>query len=189
MTRKLIGLALIATLIAVYFAPDREDTTVVAPTRTTKAAVSSAVAVAVADGGSNVGGGNVAVTRLGVTAPPGRYDLQIRPRNGEEDMGDLFSGQNMNPAPLKPVAMAAKKVKPGPPPAPEAPPLPFHFLGRLVEDGKVAYFLQLNERNLVMRVGDTVDQTYTLEGINHGTLSFMYLPLHLKQSLDVGEVN
>jgi hypothetical protein len=182
MTRKLIGLALIATLIAVYFAPANEDATVVAPHRTAKVAVSSAAAVA--DGGSNA-----PVMVAGVTATPGRYDLQIRPRNGDEDMGDLFNGQNMNPAPLKPVAMAAKKVKPGPPPAPEAPPLPFRFLGRLVEDGKVAYFLQLNERNLVMRVGDTVDQTYTLEGINHGTLSFMYLPLHLKQSLDVGEVN
>ncbi len=169
MKRMFLGLALVATLVAVYFAPRADQSSVVTPAKPSANAVRE-------KSGSR---------RAGEHAVAAAMNLQIRPRSPDQDWGNVFVSQTWAPPPeaVKPVKEAIA------PPLPEAPALPFQFLGRLVEDGKTAYFLQFNDRNLVMRPGDSVDQTYTLDSIDGGTLTFTYLPLNKKQTLVVGEVN
>lgn len=98
----------------------------------------------------------------------------------------LFASTNWAPppppAPIKP-------VKPPPPPPPSAPPLPFRYMGRWVEDGKTHFFLSIGERNLVVHVGDVLENQYKFESVQAGQLRFTYLPLQQQQILAVGEVN
>ncbi len=166
-----------------YFAPQDDDNLVAPVKATTKTgAANSASADAAA------GNGATAMTTTAEPSRSARMDLQIHPRNAEQDMGELFAGQSLIPEPPKQQAALVKR-KPEPPPAPQAPPLPFQFLGRMIDNGDVAYFLQLNNKNIVMRIGDSIDRTYTLEAASAGALHFIYLPLNQKQSLVVGEVN
>ena len=69
------------------------------------------------------------------------------------------------------------------------PPLPFQFVGRFIDDGKTAYFLQMDAHNIVARVGEKVGDNYQLDVAANVTLTFTYLPLKQKQTLAVGDTN
>ena len=69
----------------------------------------------------------------------------------------------------------------------QAPPvLPFVVLGRYIEAGQEVIFLQHNNQNLVVRVGNTLLEQYKVESLQGSTLNFRYLPLNLAQSLEIG---
>lgn len=70
-----------------------------------------------------------------------------------------------------------------PPPPPEAPPLPYTYIGRLIEHGKTAVFLIIQDRVAIARVGDTLDGRYRIEAINERAVTFNYLPLEIRQQL------
>jgi hypothetical protein len=180
MSKILIGIALVATLIAVYFAPSEDDVVAPASTRTaTGAGTGAALGANTATGTGGTGGtGQQRVARI---------DLHILPRD-EQDMGNLFDSESMVAKEIQSAFSNVRKVPQKPEP-PQAPPLPFRFMGRFIDGGEVAYFLQLNNNNIVMRVGDSINNTYTLEDASAGSLRFVYLPLKQKQSLVVGEVN
>ena len=76
---------------------------------------------------------------------------------------------------------------PPPPPKPKAPPLPFQYLGKVVEDGEVKVFLGQQGRHLIARVGDAIDGTYTVEEIAGGRMTFVYQPLNERQILAIGQ--
>lgn len=78
---------------------------------------------------------------------------------------------------------------PPPPPKPTAPPLPFRFLGRLVEDGETRVFLAQQNQNLSARVGDVINGTYSVEAIGDTGVRFVYLPLKETQVLPLSQVN
>jgi hypothetical protein len=108
-----------------------------------------------------------------------------RPEHGRAST-DPFSSQGWGggkvaeraPAPVQPV------VPPPPPaPAPEVPPFPHPYLGRLVEHGKSAVFFGVQDRVLVVRVGDVIDSLYRIEAIDERTITFNYLPLGIRQQL------
>ena len=73
-----------------------------------------------------------------------------------------------------------------PPPVPVAPPLPFTFMGRYVESGDPVFFLTAGERLLLVHAGDVIDGTYRVEGMVGDALDITYLPLSIKQSVEVG---
>ena len=73
-----------------------------------------------------------------------------------------------------------------PPLAPQAPPLPFAFLGQLIEEGRVTVFLANGDRNWVVRVGDTIDGAYRVEAIADRTMTLTYLALETRQELAIG---
>lgn len=75
---------------------------------------------------------------------------------------------------------------PPPPPKPEAPPLPFRYLGQLVEDGQMLVFIDHQGRNLTIKVGDQIDGRYAVEAIDNGKVVFVYLPLKRQQTLPIG---
>lgn len=88
---------------------------------------------------------------------------------------------------------AVRTWEPPPPPVdttplpPQAPPLPFTFLGRIVEPGKaIAFILTQGLRVFVVSVGDQVGGDYRIEKYENGQLLFRYRPLNIRQSLDVG---
>lgn len=79
------------------------------------------------------------------------------------------------------------KVEPAPPPPPQAPPLPFRFIGKVIDGNTgTAFMLQHGERILAVKAGDEIDGTYKVEGYRNGQLEFLYRPLQIRQSLFVG---
>jgi hypothetical protein len=73
-----------------------------------------------------------------------------------------------------------------PPPPPSAPPLPFTYMGKLIEDGQMTVFLTKQDRNYVVKVGDTIDGTYKVEEVSARMMTLTYLPLKIKQTLMIG---
>ena len=68
------------------------------------------------------------------------------------------------------------------PARPEAPPLPFRYLGKLIEDGKLSVFLANGEESLTVRAGTRVGD-YRVDKVTESEVQFTYLPLKTKQSL------
>jgi hypothetical protein len=125
------------------------------------------------------------------TAPPGDLDLSKLKRDpGKSADADVFRTRNFAPAPpkLPPGAQAAAQVvaAPPPPPPPPPPPVPFAYIGRLAEGGQTTVFLAQGERNLVVRAGDVIDNTYKIEEIGQSTLVLTYLPQNVKQTMPIG---
>ncbi len=168
MRGAVILLAIAGAAAIVYFAPD-DDGAVAAPAR--PAAPVRPVARA-----------------LPAAAPVDSEHLTIRARSAESDLGNAFGERGWSAPPARAVQPAAI-AEAAAPAAPQAPPLPFTFLGRMVDGGAVAYFLEYGERVLVVRPGQTVDQTYSFDSVGAGALTFTFLPLKQQQTLTVGEVN
>lgn len=79
-------------------------------------------------------------------------------------------------------------AKPAPPPPPTPPPLPFNFLGSYQEpDGRLVIFLTRGERLYSVSPGDVIDGTYRVGTISKGQLGLTYLPLKIRQSMNIGE--
>lgn len=88
-------------------------------------------------------------------------------------------------------ALAAEEVRrnappPPPPPPPQAPPLPFTYLGKVIDAGGATVFLTNGDRNWVVRSGETIDGAYRVEAIGDRTMTLTYLALGLRQELEIG---
>ena len=100
--------------------------------------------------------------------------------------GDLFAARSWKAAPqLATVTEQPVNLIPVVQ-VPTAPPMPFQFIGKLNDRTDLQVFLQNGEKIYVVRKGDVIDDTWRIEGISDVELSFVYLPLHLSQTLSVG---
>jgi hypothetical protein len=97
----------------------------------------------------------------------------------ETSRNSLFGSKSWYVAPPPP--------KPVPPPPPSAPPLPFSYMGKLIEEERTTVFLSRQDRNFVVHAGDTIESTYRVDEINAGFMTLTYLPLDTKQILQIGE--
>lgn len=80
--------------------------------------------------------------------------------------------------------------KPVPPPPPTAPPLPYAFLGSyLGTDGRLIIFLTRGDRVFSVTPGETLENTYRVDGVVAGQLGLTYLPLNIKQTLRIGDAS
>jgi hypothetical protein len=71
--------------------------------------------------------------------------------------------------------------------APKAPPLPFTFMGSYSPDGSTpVFFLTQGDRVYNVRVGETLDNTYTVDSFTNGRLLMTYKPLNIQQQLFAG---
>ena len=183
-TRAGLLLALAATLLAAWFAPAPASDADVVPTRQAMAA-----------GGADRQASSVAPLPSAVRSAAALHEpavLRIHSRDADAQDGDnagLFAslhgsepGRGIAPEVPVPVVQSATP----PAPEPQAPPLPFRVLGRYVEDGETVVFLAHNDRNLAVRVGDTIAEHYRVEGMQRGVLNLVYLPLNQTQTLEVG---
>lgn len=135
------------------------------------------------DGGAVVGavGRPVAPT---VAAPRGAGSrepmLAVRERDAEDAPEAVFRAPPPPPPPPKPAPVAEAP--------PQAPPLPFRYLGRQVDGEAVSVFVQHGERNLVLTQGTVVAEQYRVERIDDAAVTFRYLPLDQIQTLPLGAV-
>ena len=179
MKKTVLGAAAVATLLAALFVPEDEGSIVGPATATPRQVERVAVAPLV----------------VATAAAPANRALAIEPRRvlDDEEAATLFAKQSWQPETPKKImldqqaAQATRTVAAVDANAP--PPLPFQFLGRFVDEGKAAYFLQAGERNVVARPGDTLEERYRFDGVVQGALQFTYLPLNQKQTLAVGDLN
>jgi hypothetical protein len=103
--------------------------------------------------------------------------------------GDPFGPRSFRPAPPKikapTSAEAALAAAAPPPPPPMAPPLPFVYMGRLSEENNTTVFLVMGERNLVVKPGDVIDNTYKIEEVGASAVVLTYLPMNQRQTLPI----
>lgn len=96
--------------------------------------------------------------------------------------GNLFASHSWYVAPPAPPPRIAAPV------TPTAPPLPYTYLGRYGHaGGEPVFFLVKDDRVYDVHVGDVLEKTYSVEGVENGQLQMTYLPLGTRQSLQVGE--
>jgi len=114
--------------------------------------------------------------------------LALRPRDtliggaasGNKSAG-LFSTQSWVPPPPPP-------PKPAPPPPPTAPPLPFTYIGKKVEDATWEVYLTRGDQTFIVHEQSEIEGTYRVEAIKPPILTLTYLPLKQMQTLTVGGV-
>ena len=120
------------------------------------------------------------------SAPTGAIDLEhLNRADHKRPAGDPFRVQDWAAADETRERLARPVQPPPPAPAPEAPPLPFTYFGRLVENGTTVVFLNIQDRIATGRVGDTLDRRYRIESIDEQAITFNYLPLDIRQRLAV----
>lgn len=101
---------------------------------------------------------------------------------------DLFAPHSWYVAPVMPTPAAppSQSRTVVAPLAPQAPPLPFRFIGRLEDQQHLQVFLLKGEQLYTVRVGDVIEDTYRVEQIEQAKMLLTYLPLRISQSLAVG---
>ena len=67
---------------------------------------------------------------------------------------------------------------------PTAPPLPFQYLGRITENGKTEVYVLRGEELHAITNGQKIGD-YRVDKIAEASISFTYLPLKTKQTLDL----
>ena len=124
------------------------------------------------------------------TAPPeapGESDVIIldklnrTPLSNVNAPADLFKNKSW-------VVLPPPK-KPTPPPPPSAPPLPFIYIGKMIDDGVTTVFVSKQNRNYELKVGTIIDNTYRVDSITNRTATLTYLPLSITQTMLIGEPN
>lgn len=94
-------------------------------------------------------------------------------------IADIFAVRTWEPPPPPPAAEVAA--------TPQAPPLPFTFIGRITVPGKgVAYMLARDDQVIVAGVGDSIGKDYRIEKFEKGQLLIRYRPMNIRQSLPIG---
>jgi hypothetical protein len=102
---------------------------------------------------------------------------QIGRRESPEPTADPFASRSFA-APAAPQRAAA-------PAKPEAPLLPFRYIGKLVEDGRTQVLLLRGSEQYAAAPGDKLGPDYRLDKVSGSALTFTYLPLKTKQTLDI----
>jgi hypothetical protein len=102
----------------------------------------------------------------------------------DTEAGALFSAWSWYVAPPPPPPAPAIVQAPA---APTAPPLPYAFMGSYRSEGAATYFLTAGDRVYDVKIGDTLDNTYSVDGVKSGQLLLTYMPLKIQQSIAVGD--
>jgi len=108
-------------------------------------------------------------------------DLEkLKQRDVTRNFGEMFPASNWQPPPPP----MARKPEP-----PRAPPLPFQFFGRMVENGTTVVFLSRQDDVFAVKEGDTIAGSYRVEEINGTEVVLTYLPLKQRQTLPISNIN
>ena len=69
---------------------------------------------------------------------------------------------------------------------PVAPPLPYIYMGKIIDDGKLTVFLTRDDRAYAIKAGDTIDNQYMVNAVTPQRIELTYLPLGQKQTMMTG---
>lgn len=109
---------------------------------------------------------------------PASLDLaRLERREAHSEARNLFRAETWQPPPPPPDATAQA--------APQAPPVPFTYFGRLVEDGRATVFLARGNREYAVKQGDAIDNMYRIEEIRPEAIVLTYIPLTERQTLAI----
>lgn len=95
------------------------------------------------------------------------------------DGQDAFGRQDWTPPPPPPEPAP-------PPPPPSAPPLPFTYIGKSLQDGVWQVYLAKGQRTYLVHDKDVIDGAYRVDAIKPPVLTLTYLPLDKVQQLNIG---
>ena len=109
-----------------------------------------------------------------------KLDGAALPARLQAASADLFAPHDWQPPPPPPRVV---KVE-----APKAPPLPFTYFGKVIQDGAVIAFVSQGNVDHALKTGDTV-ANYRVQQITASAMTFVYLPLNEKQTLPFGSEN
>jgi hypothetical protein len=127
-----------------------------------------------------------------VPASEGSRDVMLLARRVADTkaVSALFSAHSWYVPPPPPPSAPAPVLTPAQIAAmqkPVAPPLPFTFMGSYVIDGAdPVFFLTQGDRVYDVRVGDLLDNTYSVDSFTNGQLLMTYKPLNMQQQLSAG---
>ena len=111
--------------------------------------------------------------------PPSELDIDIsrlEKRETEMPANDPFARRSFGAPPAEQAAAPAR---------PEAPPLPFRYMGKVIEDGKTEILLLRGDEHIAVAAGQKIDGEYRLDKASASALTFMYLPTKQKQTLEL----
>jgi hypothetical protein len=98
--------------------------------------------------------------------------------------GSLFASHSWYVAPPPPPPPSAASLVP---PKPTAPPLPYQFMGSYAPEGEApVVFLTRGDVVYDVHVGDTLENTYSVDKLEGGHLYLTYKPLNTQQQLNAG---
>lgn len=171
-----MGVALAAAAGLVLFGDNAPETALAEPVERAAATTASAPVRSVAPA-IKKSGDDVAIARL---IPRETLIGASGERFGEGD-NSLFARHDWTPPPPPP-----SNAPPPEPPAPSAPPLPFTFIGKSLQDGVWEVYLARGDRTYLVHDGETIDGTYRVDAIRPPVLTLTYLPLEQRQQLNIG---
>lgn len=119
-------------------------------------------------------------------APVARVDIDLSKLDRSEVLApqsDPFARRSFAPAPKQGDATVVAA------PAPSAPPLPFRYFGKVIENGKLEVFVMRGDDVLSIAAGQKLDADYRVDRITDTAISFTYLPLKTQQTMDLPEAN
>jgi len=134
-----------------------------------------------------------------VVAPAARVDTRLQATEVDIDVSKL--ARQAEEAQLDPARNPFARRSFGPAPAPQgaaaaaasAPPLPFVYLGKMIEDGELAVFLSRGEKSYSVHAGQKqgqkLDHEYRIDKVTESHVTFTYLPSKTRQTLDIPAVN
>ena len=161
--RKAIQFALLAGVVALVLidpAPNRNAKSPVSPASPQRHGQND---------GSAVSPGAKGAAKALAPALPERSSLG-------EPAGDLFGSQSWQP-PTSTVAAAPVK--------PIAPPMPYRFAGKLVQNGELQIFLSKGDTPIPIKPGEILDGIYRVESIGEDRVTLIYLPLGQRENVPV----
>lgn len=94
----------------------------------------------------------------------------------------VFARQDWTPPPPPPPPASAAP----PPPPPSAPPLPFTYIGKSLQEGRWEIYLARGDRTYLVREAAVIDGAYRVDAIRPPVLTLTYLPLNQVQQLNIG---
>jgi hypothetical protein len=96
---------------------------------------------------------------------------------------DLFPAVNWEQKAREEEVRRSPPPRPAPPPPPQAPPVPFIYMGKLVEDGKATVFLVQGDRNVIAREGETLAGGWRVDAIAEQSMTLTYVSLDQQRTL------
>lgn len=117
-------------------------------------------------------------------------------RSGKNLFGTKSWGDEVPQAQAKPASVDATPPVPAPaapsgPVALTAPPVPFTYMGKMLDEqsGKLVLYLAKGDVAYTVGEGDVIDATYRVAAITDTELTLIYIPLNIKQILIIGGSN
>ena len=131
-----------------------------------------------------------------IESPAARIDTRVRPQEIDFELAALSRDNIPTDAPRLPVtdpfaqrSFSSPAQAAAAPAAPAIPPLPFRYVGKAIEDGKLSVFLSRGEQSYAVRAGDKLDSEYKVSKVTETAVTFVYLPMKKQQTLEIPLVN